>query len=97
MDRPPPPAAKKGRAPKPRGHAAAPQRLTATLDGFPEWALRQYQHETQETEKAALSYIIKRWTELDRIAADKAKCTLEHYRSAQGGGSVVAFRKSGDK
>jgi len=65
------------------------RRVSATLEGFPAWVLVQYEKATHEKEKAALSYIIKRWTELDE-EAQKHHLTLHDF---SGGGQVLSFRK----
>lgn len=65
-------------------------RVTATLDGFPAWVLSEYEKVTGESEKGALAYIIKRWSELDPTA-QKHRLTLDDF---SGGGELVPFRKS---
>jgi hypothetical protein len=66
------------------------RRVTATLDGFPAWVLVGYEKVTKESEKGALAYIIKRWSELDPTA-QKHGLTLDDFN---GGGELVPFRKS---
>ena len=75
-------------AKKPPGEEGA--RVTATLEGFPLWALRNYQRATREGEKVALAYIIKRWTQLDPEATSR-KVTADDYEAFMGGGELVAF------
>jgi hypothetical protein len=64
-------------------------RVTATLEGFPAWALSEYAKVTGESERGALTYIIKRWTELDETAQTH-RLTLQDFN---GGGVLVPFRK----
>jgi hypothetical protein len=72
------------------GKPPTKRRVTATLDGFPAWALIEYEKVTKESEKGALAYIIKRWTELDPTAKQH-RITLDDF---SGGGELVPFRKN---
>jgi len=65
-------------------------RVTSTLEGFPAWALAEYGRVTREGERGALTYIIKRWAELDP-AASEHRLTLRDFN---GVGEVVRFKKS---
>jgi hypothetical protein len=65
-------------------------RVSATIEGFPAWVLEQYRRVTGEGEKGALTYIIKRWAELDPVAKEHG-LTLRDFG---GGGEVVPFRRS---
>jgi hypothetical protein len=71
------------------GEPPLKRRVTATLDGFPAWVLIEYEKVTKESEKGALAYIIKRWTELDPTA-QQHHITLDEFN---GGGELVPFRK----
>lgn len=80
-------------------------RVTATLEGFPLWALRTYQQATKEGEKVALHYIIKRWTQLDPDAIER-RITLQRFEELNTTGqpreaeespaSLLHFRKGED-
>jgi hypothetical protein len=65
-------------------------RVSSTLEGFPAWTLAEYGRVTGEGERGALTYIIKRWTELDP-AAKEHHLTLHDFN---GEGEILPFRKS---